>query len=187
MSNINKSNTPKPEKDYWRTSPELVNDALKLLNIDMFDTDVCCTNELVSIAQCQAYITENTDALKEDITWHLDCFIKRPPKYSNSLLPLFCNPPFSLKYQFFQKAVEQVKRHGKQVLMVLPYTPCTKQWHDNVHSTDCIIYVPDGRYQFLLPDGSNPKSSCNFETCLVLIVPFKCGNVIVNYKRGLCE
>lgn len=175
MSNINKSNTPKPEKDYWRTSPELINDAKKLINTRSFNTDVCVTGADVSIKNCLSFITEKTDALKAS-SWFLG--------YGNTS---FCNPPFSAKFQFFQKAIEQVKNHGKQVLMTLPYTPCTKEWHDNVHGTDCIIYVPDGRYQYLLPDGSKPKNSCNFETCLILIVPFKCGNVIVNYKRGLCE
>lgn len=175
MANINKSNTPMFEKDYWRTSPELVDDALNLLGIKGFDTDVCCSNELIKIDKAETCITESDDALNSNL-WFLH------GRVGNTS---FCNPPFTLKWQFFQKAVEQSKKWGKQVLMVLPYTPTTKQWHDNVHDKDCIIFVPDGRYQYLLPDGSKPKNSCNFETCLILIVPFKCGNVTVNYKRGL--
>lgn len=173
MAITNKSNTTPDTKDYWRTSPELINDALKLLGVNCFDTDVCCSSESVRINKAFAYISETDNSLSSD--WFT----------LDSGAPSFCNPPFSKKFQFFQKAVEQVKRHGKQVLMVLPYTPCTKEWHDNVHGTDCIIYVPDGRYQYLLPDGTKPKNGCNFETCFVLIVPFKCGNVTVNFKRGL--
>ncbi|WP_392562531.1 DNA N-6-adenine-methyltransferase [Orbus sturtevantii] len=173
MAITNKSNTSKETKDFWRTSPELVNDALKLLNIYMFDVDICCTSYNEKISKALKFISEKDDAL--ELT---DCWFDRG-SYS------FINPPFSKKWIFFNAAVEVVNKTKKNILMVMPYTPCTKEWHENVHSTNCIIYVPDGRYQYLLPDGTKPKNSCNFETCLVLIVPFKCGNVIVNYKRGL--
>lgn len=174
MAIINKSQTDKQNKDYWRTSPELINDALNLLGVKGFDTDVCCSIESVKINIAFAYISETQNALNHE--W----FTLQDGS------PSFCNPPFSQKWKFFNKAIEQSKKWGKQVLMVLPYTPATKQWHQNVHGKDCIIYVPDGRYQYLLPDGTKPtKNRCNFETCLILIVPFKCGNVIVNYKRGL--
>lgn len=176
MAIINKSNTKQSEKDYWRTSTELINDALKLLNVKGFDTDVACSSEDVKIETALTCITEENDALR-CYSW----FLREMNTTS------FCNPPFSKKWEFFQKAVEQVNKFGKQVLMILPYTPVTKSWQDNVHGQNCIIYIPDGRYQYLLPDGTKSANSCNFETCLVLIVPFKCGNVIVNYKRGLHE
>lgn len=176
MAVTNKSNTPKSTKDYWRSSPELVNDALRLLGIETFDLDVCALNHKVRINPSRGFISEDYDSLKEHVRWFSTTGFG-----STS----FCNPPFSRKWEFFRKAIEQSKQLKGNVLMVLPYTPCTKEWADNVHGTDCIIYVPDGRYQYLLPDGSKPKSSCNFETCLILIVPFNCGNVTVNYKRGL--
>jgi hypothetical protein len=174
---INKSNTKQNEKDFWRTSPELIHDALKLLNIEMFGVDVCCSSEDVKIEKANFCITEQHDALKCNSWFSL---------YEQDNTS-FCNPPFSKKWEFFQKAIEQVNKFSKQVLMVLPYTPVTKAWQDNIHGQNCIIYVPDGRYQYLLPNGKKSASSCNFETCLVLIVPFKCGNVIVNYKRGVYE
>lgn len=181
MAITHKSQTEKQNKDYWRTPPELIDDALKLIGARGFDIDVCCSDEEVQIPKSYWCLLEDQDALG-DIDWFSD-------NYSDCSGPIFttsfCNPPFSKKWEFFKKAVEQVNKRGKQVLMVLPYTPITKQWHENVHGQDCIIYVPDGRYQYLLPDGTKPVNSCNFETCLILIVPFKCGNVIVNYRRGL--
>lgn len=33
------------------------------------------------------------------------------------------------------------------------------------------------------PNGKKHNGGCSFETCLILIVPFKCGNVIVPYDR----
>ena len=41
MVNLNQSNTPKSEKDYWRTPKNLVIDALGLLNTWQFSVDVC--------------------------------------------------------------------------------------------------------------------------------------------------
>lgn len=175
MAITNQTNTEKTQKDYWRTPPELINDALRLLNIKGFDTDVCCASGNEKIKFASAYIDEQANALTSEL-WFLGC-----QNGSTS----FCNPPFSKKWEFFEKAVEQSKKWSKQILIVLPYTPTTKQWHQNVHDKDCIIYVPDGRYNYLLPDGSKPsKKCCNFETCLILVVPFKCGNIIINYKRG---
>lgn len=179
MAILNKSQTDKQSKDCWRTPFNLVDDALNLLGINAFDIDVCCKDESVKIPYAYWCILENQDALSDDVQWFSQL------NMSGHCTTSFCNPPFSQKWKFFNKAVEQSKKWGKSVLMVLPYTPATKQWHENVHGRDCIIYVPDGRYQYLLPDGTKPVNSCNFETCLILIVPFKCGNVIVNYERGL--
>ena len=177
MAIINKSNTSNNEKDYWRTPPNLIADALLLLGIETFDMDVCANNNSVRIRPSRSYLHEEDDALKESAEWFYTA--------GRNGNVAFCNPPFSKKWEFFEKAKKQVSKFNANVLMVLPYTPCTNEWHNNVHNTNCIIYIPDGRYQYLLPDGSKPKNSCNFETCLVLLVPFKCGNVIVNYKRGV--
>lgn len=185
MAIINKSQTDKQNKDYWRTSPELISDALKLLKIRRFSVDVCAKDRDTSINFSSAYIDENINALSPAVNWYEHHIVKNKFLYSRSL-PMFCNPPFSQKWQFFSKAIEQSRNYNLSILMVLPYTHATKQWHRNIHGKDCIIYVPDGRYQYLLPDGTKPtKNRCNFETCLILIVPFKCGNVIVDYKRGL--
>ena len=182
MAIINKSQTDKQSKDYWRTPQELIDDALKLIGAKGFDVDVCCSNEDTKIPKSYWCLLENQDALGDDMDWFSDNY----PECSGPIFATsFCNPPFSKKWEFFKKAVKQVEKWGKSILMVFPYTPVTTAWVKNVHRQDCIIYVPDGRYQYLLPDGNKPVNSCNFETCLILIVPFKCGNVIVNYKRGV--
>ncbi|MFQ0991367.1 DNA N-6-adenine-methyltransferase [Gilliamella apicola] len=184
MVNLNQSNTPKSEKDYWRTPNNLINDAIGLLNTWQFSVDVCAKDADTSIGLATAYIDENIDALSPLVEWDENYIVKNE-RYNCKHLPMFCNPPFSKKWEFFQKAIEQSKSSGHNILMVMPYTPATRAWHENVINQDCIIYVPDGRYQFLLPNGERSQNSCSFETCLILIVPFKCGNVIVNYKRGL--
>lgn len=184
MVNLNQSNTPKSERDYWRTSKKLIGDAQMLLNVPQFSVDVCAKDVDTSIGLATAYIDENIDALSPLVEWDKNNIV-RNERYHCKHLPMFCNPPFSKKWEFFQRAIEQSKSSGHEILMVLPYTPATRAWHENVINQDCIIYVPDGRYQFLLPNGERSQNSCSFETCLILIVPFKCGNVIVNYERGL--
>ena len=185
MVSLNQSNTPKSEKNYWRTPENLIIDALTLLNIPRFSVDVCAKNADTSIRSSTAYIDESIDALNT-IRWDENNIIKNE-RYHCKHLPMFCNPPFSKKWEFFQEAVSQSQVWGREILMVMPYTPATRAWHENVLNQNCIIYVPDGRYQFLLPNGERSQNSCSFETCLILIVPFKCGNVIVNYQRGqLC-
>ena len=186
MVNLNQSNTPKSEKDYWRTPKNLINDAKMLLNTRWFSVDVCAKDASISIGSSTAYINENIDALSPLVDWDKNSLIKKK-HYHCKHLPMFCNPPFSKKWEFFQKAIAQSKTSRHSILMVMPYTPTTKSWHENVHGQNCIIYVPDGRYQYLLPNGERATNSCSFETCLILIVPFKCGNVIVNYKRGNYE
>lgn len=184
MAIINKSKTEKQNKDYWRSPPNLIGDALMLLKIRCFSVDVCAKDRDTSIELSTAYIDENIDALSPSVDWNKHNIVKNEA-FHCKYLPMFCNPPFSQKWKFFNKAIEQTKKFNQSILMVFPYTPVSKQWHENIHSQDCIIYVPDGRYQYLLPDGIKPENSCNFETCLILVVPFKCGNVIVNYKRSL--
>ena len=186
MVNLNQSNTPKSEKDYWRTPKNLIGDAQMLLNVPQFSVDVCATNADISIGLATADIDESIDALSPLVEWDKNNIIKIE-RYHCKHLPMFCNPPFSKKWEFFQRAIAQSKISGHSILMVIPYTPATRAWHENVINQDCVIYVPDGRYQFLLPNGARATNSCSFETCLILIVPFKCGNVIVNYKRGNYE
>ena len=49
MVNLNQSNTPKSEKDYWRTPNSLINDAIGLLNTWRFSVDVCAKDAETSI------------------------------------------------------------------------------------------------------------------------------------------
>ena len=183
MVSLNQSNTPKSEKDYWRTPGNLIRDAQLLLNTWRFSVDVCAKDADTAISIATAYIDENIDALSPSVEWDEHNFVKNERCHCKHL-PMFCNPPFSKKWEFFQKAIKQSKSSLHKILMVMPYTPATRAWHENVLNQDCVIYVPDGRYQFLLPNGKRSPNSCSFETCLILIVPFKCGNVIVNYQRG---
>ena len=104
MVNLNQSNTPKSEKDYWRTPKNLINDAKMLLNTRWFSVDVCAKDASISIGSSTAYINENIDALSPLVDWDKNSLIKKK-HYHCKHLPMFCNPPFSKKWEFFQKAI----------------------------------------------------------------------------------
>ena len=102
MAILNKSQTEKQSKDYWRTSPELINDALGLLGVTSFDTDVCCSAESVKINKSFAYISEAQNALNNE--WFT---------LQNST-PSFCNPPFSQNGNFLRKRSSNLKNGENQ-------------------------------------------------------------------------
>lgn len=166
-----KSKTEMAEKDYWRTPDNLKVDGLMLIGADNFGMDACAKD--VGVAVCMNFISESENALTTE--WDRGCF-----KY-----PIFCNPPFSLKWEFFHRAVQQVNKHKRPVLFVMPYEPASVTWRNVVDKTNCLVYEPDGRYNYLLPDGSKTKNGCNFPTALIHIVPHYTGGAsYIKYERG---
>lgn len=96
----------------------------------------------------------------------------------------WCNPPFDLKVEFIQRAREMQSR-GMAGMMLLPYEPLAGWWRDNLE-TDCIIYEPDGRYQFYERDGETQKSGANFGSVLVAFPTQKIGAAPrIPFKRGI--
>lgn len=67
MVNLIQSDTPKNDKDYWRTPNNLLEDALTLLNVSFFSVDVCAKNSDTSIVLSTAYIDEDIDALNPNV------------------------------------------------------------------------------------------------------------------------
>lgn len=78
----------------------------------------------------------------------------------------WCNPPFSHKWEFVKHARRQ-QAAGRPGMMLLPYSPVSTSWRRELGS-DVIIYEPDGRYNFLEPDGVTGQSGANFESVFVL-------------------
>lgn len=177
------SSTDSLEKDYWRTPENLLSDIKNLLNIKQFSIDVCCSNDEVAIVDSLYCLTESDDSLT------IDNWVEfLGPKVVGINDPFFCNPPFSKKYSFFEKAVEQVKLNRIACAFVMPYEPVSKIWRKIVNPTDCLVYVPDGRYNYLRPDGSKNKHGCNFPTCFVYIAPFAMnGAVTIDYVKSSGE
>ncbi|EPA1954200.1 DNA N-6-adenine-methyltransferase [Vibrio alginolyticus] len=59
----------------------------------------------------------------------------------------WCNPPFDLKFEFLEKALEQARK-GRDGMMLLPHEEFTTWWLDLVEGYATMIYKPDGRYPF---------------------------------------
>lgn len=174
------SSTSSLEKDYWRTPENLTSDIKNLLNINQFSIDVCCANDEIAIADSLHCLTEFDDSLAID-NWIEFLGLKTIDVKD----PFFCNPPFSKKYLFFQKAVEQVKLTRIPCAFVMPYEPVSQLWREKVSPQDCLVYVPDGRYHYLRPDGSKNKHGCNFPTCFIYILPFSThGAVTIDYVKS---
>lgn len=96
----------------------------------------------------------------------------------------WCNPPFDRKWEFIAHAREQ-QAAGRPGMMLLPYSPCSTSWRKNLGS-GVIIYEPDGRYNFMEPDGETKQSGANFETALVIFTT----NMIresprITFNRGI--
>lgn len=96
----------------------------------------------------------------------------------------WCNPPFDRKWEFVAHARIQ-QAAGRPGMMLLPYSPCSTSWRRALGS-GVLIYEPDGRYNFMEPDGETKQSGANFETALVVFTT----NMIkesprITFNRGI--
>lgn len=165
MAHLVKSETKSSDKNRWATTWECFERAHELFGMK-FSIDVCAEYET---AKCTRYYGPNG---------------YNPPKFSVRYVGLvatdalrlrwgdrfWCNPPFDLKKEFITQAIK-MSRRGKSGMMLLPYEPCTKWFRELVMPNTSIVYVPDGRYNFLESDGVTKKTGVNFPSCFVLFTP----------------
>lgn len=108
-----------------------------------FDYDPATTKEKAADLGVPHYDTIDTDGLKADWTQY-----KR----------IWINPPFTLKYQFMQKAVETYDKTNATIYILFPIEfLTTKRFHDCIGSRGGVLYVPNGRIKF--HSGLGKKSS----------------------------
>ena len=158
-----KSTTPDSDKNFWGTTWECFADAEHLFG-RKFIIDVAAEP---LTAKCKLFFTRDDDALSLDWpdSWYL-------------------NPPFDLKVQFIHHAKQQ-REKGRAGMMLLPYERQTEWWRKGV-SKGCIIYEPDGRYNFLERDGETKKSGVNFGSALVCFPSFYIkDSITVPFSRGI--
>ena len=111
MVNLNQSNTPKSEKDYWRTPKNLINDAQMLLNTRWFSVDVCAKDASISIGSSTAYINENIDALSPLVDWDKNSLIKKSITIA-SIYRCFVILHFLKNGSFSKKLSHNLKHRG---------------------------------------------------------------------------
>lgn len=167
------SKTKEDAKDYWRTAPNAIYDAARLLGIKHFSIDAAAKD--CDVAVCHYYISESEDAISVP-NWFSYAPISLSP------FPVaWCNPPFSLKSKFLEKAFEQ-SQFGF-VMMMLPFSPATKWWRDLITGKATAVFVPNGRYGFLNPDTGEYSPGAKFPTCFVLFSPLKTTTAWVEFER----
>ena len=163
MAHLVKSTTPDEYKNFWATTWECFADAQHLFGRE-FVIDVAAEP---LTAKCKNFFTQADDALSLD--W--------PDRW-------FCNPPFDLKIPFIHHAKGQ-QEIGRSGMMLLPYERQTDWWRKGV-SKGCIIYEPDGRYNFMERDGKTKKSGVNFGSALVCFPAFHLHeSITVPFTRGI--
>ena len=189
MAHLVKSKTADGDKNFWATAWECFADAETLYGRE-FQIDVAAEP---LTAKCRKYYgpAEFYDRVLVDPEFNrLAPDIEMPRCVGIDSLNInweddwWCNPPFDLKEEFIAKAKQQQKR-GISGMMLLPYERQTQWWRNGV-SQGCIIYEPDGRYNFLERDGEAKKSGVNFGSAFVLFPAFYVAeSPTIQFKRGI--
>lgn len=109
---------------------------------DGFEYDPATTPEKAADLGIKNYDTKETDGLKADWT-----------KYKS----IWCNPPFTIKYEFLKKAQEYYDQTGESVYVLVPIGfLTTKRFHSICKGAK--IFLPNGRIKFESALGKPGKS-----------------------------
>ena len=193
MAHLVKSKTPDSDKNFWATTWECFADAQALYG-RRFECDVAA-EPLTS--KCSKYFAspQIVDSLLRN-RWETAVMLHHAEtQLGNTCVGLdalnlnwpehwFCNPPFDLKGPFIGHAKWQ-QQQGRPGMMLLPYERQTDWWRKGI-SKGCIIYEPDGRYNFMERDGKTKKSGVNFGSALVCFPAFHLHeSITVPFTRGI--
>lgn len=183
-----KSRTVASDKNRWGTQWECFWDAQALYGRP-FELDVAAEPETTKCAEC--YVSSDWfDRSREQ-----GAFLLNPNAKVRGFDALqcdwkphwWCNPPFDMKPEFIGKAAEEAKK-GKSGMMLLPYEPLTGWWLEHVEGKAAAIYEPDGRYNFVEPDGVTKKTGVNFGSVFVLFTPgYFPVTQRIRFKRGIAD
>lgn len=123
------------EDNEWYTPKSLVD------KFGEFDYDPATTEERAKLFGIPNYDTEETDGLSSDWT-----------KYKK----IWLNPPFTMKKEFFKKAVDYSEKTRGEIYVLLPISfLATKTFHEILGQNGGTIYLPDGRIKFENASGKS--------------------------------
>lgn len=150
------------KQDEWLTPDEIWDDVLPDIDYDPATTDAQAKKHNVPY-----YDTIKTDGLKRDWT---------------QFATIYCNPPFTRKFEFLKKAVDSIKRTKNQrIYFLIPIDSLpTKKFHDAVGDTKYVLMLPNGRIKF--DDGSGKVSSPAFGS-VILLFTSQCSSRRVAYIK----
>ena len=160
-----KSKTQINKKDMWNTTWQAVRDAEFLIG-GKFDLDACSASRNESKAD--SFISPDDDAML--FHW----YGKR----------VFCNPPFSRKIEFIDRANNQAMEWSNVICMMLPFEPCTKWWREHISGKATAVYVPDGRYNFIDDETKEEIKGVPFCSCFVVFTSLNVPTQYIEFNRG---
>lgn len=138
-----KSKTDPTERDLYATPPDIFERIQAVARITFF-TDVCAQ---AWSAKCGNYWTKRNNALKMKWTDHID-----------PLQPLWMNPPYSDLPAWTEKAAKEAS-DGLIVMGLVPDTRSSGWYRHNLDGVASTAFVPDGRINFIKPDGKRAPSN----------------------------
>lgn len=118
-----------------------------------FDYDPATTIEKAKEFKIPNFDTIETEGLTSD--WS---------KYHK----IWCNPPFTIKHKFLEKAVETYKQNNTiEIYMLLPIEFLTsKRFYSIIQNINFKIFIPDGRIKF--ESGLNRSNKSPAFGCVII-------------------
>lgn len=160
-------------KDYAQTPWWVIKQIQGVSNYQIAH-DVCASPET---AKHKKFWTESDNCLTKD--WNKLAIWEHDPCQC-----YWMNPPFSDAMTFTEKAANEAIK-GCNVLGCVKYAPDTEWFQKNVVGRATALFIPDGRINYVKPDGSAFKNGVNFPTVFPLWTPIPpTGNPLrINFKR----
>lgn len=170
MSLGKKTKTDPTIKDNWNTTWAAFHDAEAL--VGPFDVDAASFEHSKKVPVC--------------ITPQMDSLIQRWADFVDNGF-VWCNPPFSRKLEFLEKAYIESIENGVRSCLMIPYESATKWWLKFVYGRAAIVYIPNGRYNFINDETKEEISGVPFASCFVYFdgQPDTHETQYVHFKRGI--
>ena len=106
--------------------------------VDMFgsfDYDPATTKEQAEYLNIKNYDTIETDGLTKD--WNYN--------------KVWLNPPFTLKFEFLTKAVQEYKKNHNDIYILFPIeSMTTKRWYESIGDCKFKMFIPSYRLGFIV-------------------------------------
>ena len=146
--------------DDWQTPPELIQRIEDWIGMQIM-LDVCATPDN---RVCDAFYSESTNALSEDIPWI-------PPAGAAAWM----NPPYSNPLPWCAKAEAQSLTRGATIIGLLPDDRSTRWYRNHIEGKAAIELIPSRRIAFIDPTTGNPKGGNNKGSIIPIWFPWRTG------------
>ncbi len=129
-------------KDEWYTPKSIIQ------KFGPFDLDVATTKFNLERLNIPMGYTKEDNGLQQE--WNYK--------------KVWCNPPFTLKKEFVDKAIEQHTKYNNDIYILLPMSFETKLFH-KLFTYGIDIFIPDGRISFETTKGTHKSPA--FGSCIL--------------------